>query len=58
MIYEEEFDNESWKKYNDLQSKNVESNFEIATYENKKSGISLVEVAVLRMREDEDNKNS
>ena len=58
MIYEEEFDKESWKKYNNLQSKNVESNFEIATYENKKSGISLVEVAVLRMREDEDNENS
>ena len=58
MIYEEEFDNESWKKYNDLQSKNVDSNFEIATYENKKSGISLVEVAVLRMREDEDNEYS
>ena len=53
MIYEEEFDEKSWKKYNDLRSKNVESNFEIALYEKQKSEISLLEVAVFRMREEE-----
>ena len=56
MIYEEEFDEKSWKKYNDLRSKNVESNFEIALYEKQKSEISLLEVAVFRMREDQEDQ--
>ena len=56
MIYEEEFDQDSWEKYNELESENVESNFQIANNENETSEISLVEVAVFRMREDEDNK--
>ena len=56
MIYEEEFDQDSYDKYNELESENVESNFQIANNENETSEISLVEVAVFRMREDEGNK--
>ena len=52
IIYEDEMDEKSWRKYNSLKSKNIESNFEIKLYEKDKSETSLVEVAILRMRED------
>ena len=51
MIYEEEFDQDSYDKYNELESENVESNLDIGTID-----CALVEVVVDRMREDEGNK--
>ena len=43
MIYEEEFDQDSYDKYNELESENVESNLDIGTID-----CALVEVVVDR----------
>ena len=57
MIYEEEFDQNSWDEYNELASENVESNLEIMLNEKDRSECTLVEVVIFRMREEADNKN-
>jgi len=53
MIYEEEFDQDSYDKYNELESENVESNLDIGTID-----CALVEVVVDRMREEEELKQN
>tara|TARA_B100001123_G_scaffold13517_1_gene15543 strand:- start:405 stop:1049 length:645 start_codon:yes stop_codon:yes gene_type:complete len=53
MIYEEEFDQDSYDKYNELENENVESNLEIGTID-----CALVEVVVDRMREEEELKQN
>jgi hypothetical protein len=53
MIYEEEFDQDSYDKYNELESENVESHLEIGTID-----CALVEVVVDRMREEEELKKT
>ena len=53
MIYEEEFDQDSYDKYNELENENVESNLEIGTFD-----CALVEVVVDRMREEEELKQN
>ena len=57
MIYEDEFDQNSWDEYNELASENVESNLEIMLNEKDRSECTLVEVVIFRMREEADNKN-
>ena len=53
MIYEEEFDEESYQEYLSLSKDNIESEFEISTHEKDIYDISLVEVVVGRFRENE-----
>ena len=53
MIYEEEFDEESYQEYLSLSKDNIESEFEISTHEKDIYDISLVEVVVGRLRENE-----
>lgn len=49
MIYEEEMDYKSWKKYESLMSINKESNFEIKLDEKDTGETSLVEQTIQRM---------
>lgn len=55
MIYEEEFDEDSYQKYLSLRENNKESNLEISLFENDTDEISLVEVVVGRFRWNEYN---
>lgn len=53
MIYEDEFDKKSYQDYLSLGKKNDESNLTISLSENDNGEISLVEVVVERLRENQ-----
>ena len=53
MIYEDEFDEDSYQEYLSLSKDNIESKFEISTRENDTYEITLIETVVGRFRENE-----
>ena len=53
MIYEDEFDEESYQEYNSLSKDNIGSEFEISTHEKDTYEITLIETVVGRFRENE-----
>ena len=53
MIYEDEFDEDSYQEYLSLSKDNIESKFEISVHEKDTYEITLIETVVGRFRENE-----